>query len=385
MNHNEREQFWQTLCSLPGNDIVAEREQLLKSIKYPKLLFRYRPVSTKSLEALRTNRLYFSSANYYDDPFDTFLHIDIERIRKVCLSAFQTPESIEAAVAGVRPLLVGILSEEQAARITGKNVTAALSQGIVESFLNEVLSIRDEIKKDTWSVCFSENGFNEALWLKYADQHRGFVQVYDLENNDNFLCGKQEKCSNCGIRNYGTPLYPIYYSDTPYDATKFAKFVMLRKIAETTETQIPQELYEGRKVLSSELDDFIPKASEVNLKVPQLPAVKAKCPIKTLLQLSQVQHQSNGFSLKNLLLGAAGFFVGGIPGIALSAYDIYSSYKDAKAEANAMSPYIKAAINQIGKNLNNSIVQDVRNSHLKAKKSLISNQEHFKKSIYDNF
>lgn len=65
MDHNDREQFWKTLCSLPGNDIVAEREQLFKSIKYPKLLFRYRPVSTKSLEALRTNRLYFSSANYY--------------------------------------------------------------------------------------------------------------------------------------------------------------------------------------------------------------------------------------------------------------------------------------------------------------------------------
>ena len=53
MDHNDREQFWKTLCSLPGNDIVAEREQLFKSIKYPKLLFRYRPVSTKSLEALR--------------------------------------------------------------------------------------------------------------------------------------------------------------------------------------------------------------------------------------------------------------------------------------------------------------------------------------------
>ena len=34
MNHSEREQFWQTLCSLPGNDIVTEREQLFKSIKY---------------------------------------------------------------------------------------------------------------------------------------------------------------------------------------------------------------------------------------------------------------------------------------------------------------------------------------------------------------
>lgn len=181
----------------------------------------------------------------YDDPFDTFLHIDIEAIRKEYLSAFQTPESTEAVVDGVKSLLGNILSEEQAAQFTVENVTNALSHGLTESFLNAALSLRDEVKKDTWSVCFSENGFNEVLWLKYADQHRGFVQIYDLENNDNFLCGKQEKCANCGIKNYGTPLYPIYYSDTPYDATKFAKFVMLRKIAETTATQIPPELYAG--------------------------------------------------------------------------------------------------------------------------------------------
>ena len=245
MNHNDREHFWQTLCSLPGNDIVTEREQLFKAIKYPKLLFRYRPVSTRSLDALRTNKLYFSSANYYDDPFDTFLHIDIEAIRKEYLSAFQTPESTEVVVQGVKSLLGGVLSEEQVAQLTVENITNALSQGLTESFLNTALSLRDEVKKDTWSVCFSENGFNETLWLKYADQHRGFVQIYDLENGDNFLCGKQEKCANCGIKNYGTPLYPIYYSDTPYDATKFAKFVMLRKIAETAKTQIPQEIYAG--------------------------------------------------------------------------------------------------------------------------------------------
>lgn len=243
MNSHEREVFWKTLCSLPGTDIAAEREQLFKTIKYPKLLFRYRPVSIKSLEALRTNKLYFSSANYYDDPFDTFLHIDIEAIRKECLSAFQTPESTAAVVDGIKSLLGGILTEEQATQLTAENVTNALSHGLTESFLSAALSLRDEVKKDTWSVCFSENGFNEALWLKYADQHRGFVQIYDLEIDDNYLCGKQEKCANCGIRNYGTPLYPIYYSDTPYDATNFAKFVMLRKIAETTKAQIPPELY----------------------------------------------------------------------------------------------------------------------------------------------
>lgn len=98
MNSQEREVFWKTLCSLSGNDAKQDAEKLTQAIRLPKYLFRYRPVSINSLEALRTNKLYFSSANYYDDPFDTFLHIDIETIKKEYLSAFQTPESIETIV-----------------------------------------------------------------------------------------------------------------------------------------------------------------------------------------------------------------------------------------------------------------------------------------------
>lgn len=243
MNSQEREVFWQTLCSLTGNS-EEDVKKLRQTIKVPRFLFRYRPVSTNTLEAPRTNRLYFSSANYYDDPFDTFLHIDIERIKNEYLSAFQTPESTAAVIEQVIPLVSHILPKEQLAQITVENVTNALPQGLVEQFLNSALALRDEVKKDTWSVCFSENGFNEVLWLKYADQHKGFVQIYDLDNRDNFLCGKQEKCANCGIKNFGTPLYPIYYSDQPYDATNFVKFVILHKLEELTGKPMPQSLYE---------------------------------------------------------------------------------------------------------------------------------------------
>ena len=118
-----------------------------------------------------------------------------------------------------------------------------LSNGKLENFLISTLDLRDEIKKDTWSICFSENGFNEVLWLKYANQHKGFVQIYDLENNENYLCGKQEKCKNCGITQFGTSLYPIYYSNDPYDATGFAKIVMLNKISNQPGVHIPQFLY----------------------------------------------------------------------------------------------------------------------------------------------
>lgn len=98
MKDNEREEFWRTLCSLPGTDPQAESEKLGQTIKYPRFLYRYRSVSPKSLEALRTNKLYFSTANYYDDPFDTFLHIDIDEIRSAFSNVFQTPERMTAVV-----------------------------------------------------------------------------------------------------------------------------------------------------------------------------------------------------------------------------------------------------------------------------------------------
>lgn len=245
MNSQERELFWQTLVSLPGEDMQVEIQQLCNTIKLPKFLYRYRPVNMKSLEALRTNRLYFSSANYYDDPFDTFLHINIEAIKSEYLIAFQTRDSTEQVVEGMKSFFAKICTDDQLKQLTVENILNALENGLVESFLNSALAMRDEIKKDAWSVCFSENAFNESLWLKYADQHRGFALIYDLEKNENFLCGKQEKCESCGIKKYGTPLYPMYYSDTPYDATNFAKLVMLRKIGEITGVEIPPELYQG--------------------------------------------------------------------------------------------------------------------------------------------
>ena len=262
MNSQERETFWQTLCSLKGTG-EEDIQKLMKTIKYPKYLCRYRSVSINSLEALRSNRLYFSSANYYDDPFDTFLHIDIERLKEEFLSAFQTPESTEAVVEGVIQIVGNLLSKEQIEKITVENITEGLSHGLVENFLDSMLNLRDEVKKDIWSVCFSENGLNETLWLKYADQYKGFVQIYDVEDGNNFLCGKQEKCVNCARKNYRTPIYPIYYSDNPYDATDFAKLIMLNKLEEAVGSPIPQYLYE-------ELDEFFWEREKITL-------IKKKC------------------------------------------------------------------------------------------------------------
>lgn len=80
MNVKERKAFWDTLCSLPGEDIDQEAALLRQTVIYPKQLCRYRSVNKHSLESLRMNRIYLSTADRYDDPFDTFLNIDIKAI-----------------------------------------------------------------------------------------------------------------------------------------------------------------------------------------------------------------------------------------------------------------------------------------------------------------
>lgn len=231
MNIAERNAFWEKLCSFDGNNPKKEADILKATIKYPKYLYRYRTVNTNNLEALRTNDLYFSSANYYDDPFDTYLHIDIDRVEREILTVFSDPDTLERIATRSRAFASkykGFFQDDFVRMFSDpQEIQKAFFSGLGENFLDYLLTLRNKVREDTWAVCFSENGINETLWLKYADQHKGFLLIYDMENDENLLCGKQQKCINCCFGNSLPALYPMQYSDTPYDATDFAKTVLL--------------------------------------------------------------------------------------------------------------------------------------------------------------
>ena len=234
MNNEERKIFWETLGSLQGIDGKKEMEVLKETIKYPKYIYRFRAVEEKTLDALRKNRLFFSTSNYYDDPFDTFIHVDIRGFKDLLSKApqvLQNSEQIGSMFKYISEqwLKVQVNDEQKNAFIEYlKNMV--LNQSVQMMMTEYIRNIRNEIKKDTWSVCFSEDGLNENLWLKYANQHKGFVVAYDLEKDVNLRCGKEAKCNTCGINEFGTPLYPMYYSDEKYNATKFAQFLMTCKM-----------------------------------------------------------------------------------------------------------------------------------------------------------
>ena len=102
MSHDEMQDYWKTLCSFTGEDIPNEVNQLMAKIRYPRFLYKYRAVNNNNLDALRSNKLFFSKASSYDDPFDTFLHIDVEKIRQEFDSNYSSPEALAALANGMK-------------------------------------------------------------------------------------------------------------------------------------------------------------------------------------------------------------------------------------------------------------------------------------------
>ena len=220
MDKNERKLFWDTLCSLDGKDLVADRTKLLATIKYPPLLYRYRPINQKSIDALQNNKLFFSSANHYDDPFDTYLRIDWNKVKGAIASIdLKSP----GAFTQFKTLCESLnISTDLVESLREKFENLTMDE-LLESFIQMIEKhIRPKIRQNSFSICFSENPCNENLWLKYADNHAGFCLIYNPYDNDAWLCGKQEKCKSCVVANASKSLYPVYYSKEKYDGTQYA-------------------------------------------------------------------------------------------------------------------------------------------------------------------
>lgn len=244
---------------IKGTDAPSRAKRAVKKgdILFSTVRPKYRAVNNNNLDALRSNKLFFSKASSYDDPFDTFLHIDVDKIRQEFNRNYSSPEALAALANGMKETFQnqpGIPQEfiQQVTNVEG--LKQLFANGITKQFLSYVLTLRSKIQDEILSICFSENGFNETLWLKYADMHKGFCLMYDLSDADSSHCGKLDKCVNCGVYKYGTRIYPVYYSNTPHDATNFAKFVMGLDMIQQLHVPLPDFMQEELKPLPWEIE-----------------------------------------------------------------------------------------------------------------------------------
>ena len=239
MDNNERKNFWDVLKNLHNND-EASMSMLTEVSKRPETLCRFRPVNEHSLQQLQENKLFFSSANHYDDPFDTYFYIDVdqmvpvyEEMRKDLLEGnteFTDKLHQIAKHTDQEPeIFVNMLSNE------------ALDFAQLKG---QLTMVRNSIQRRLFSICFCEDPYNETLWLKYANNYSGFVQIYDFTCPETFMCGTETACLNCISAKERPYTYPVYYSDMRYDATKYALGIWLMEKIEKQNNMALAPLHE---------------------------------------------------------------------------------------------------------------------------------------------
>lgn len=186
-------------------------------------LCRFQPVSEPSLQQMQENKLFFSSADRYDDPFDTYFYINVdemipayEAIRKdICSRNAELMDKSRQIAA-----FMGIDSDVFLRTLSNTSLD-------FEKLKEQLAMVRNSIQRRLFSICFCEDPYNETLWLKYAGNYSGFVLIYDLESPDTFMCGKEEACQNCKSAWERPYIYPVCYSNMRYNATKYAMGVWL--------------------------------------------------------------------------------------------------------------------------------------------------------------
>lgn len=178
---------------------------------------------------MRENRLFFSSAEYYDDPFDTFVHVDITRVRALRDYLLMLVNSDAQGLLDFLKVLESFtgISAEQFLKILKENPLD------LSRFPDQIQQVRLLIQKNLFSICFCENAFNETLWIKYADNYKGYALVYNMRGEVRFSKG-EEVFNNCHSIIEKTFIYPVYYTEEAYDATRFALFWLLQRC------QVPQ-------------------------------------------------------------------------------------------------------------------------------------------------
>lgn len=194
----------------------------------PERLYKYRSCCDNHISAFENDELWMSTSDLFNDPFDTLIQYDEEKIRSAFDAVLQPgiAEAMMRYMADGRKIVDPVDHLMNSTDIEDMRVKAAeiLSQGKVfapteeqmvslliqrEAYLNLLPKIAQRFSS---VVCLSEKIDSILMWSHYSYNHTGFALGYDLRP----LLLPNDK--NLG-------LYPVIYSDKRYNAEEYLLYL----------------------------------------------------------------------------------------------------------------------------------------------------------------
>lgn len=235
-SHMDRVKYQEILESIKVPEGISQEEMvaMLRPLNIallqliPERMFKYRICSDNHISAFENDELWMSTSDLFNDPFDTLIQYDEQKIRSAFDAVMQpgTPEAMMRYIADggeiadpVNHLVKSTDIEEmriKAAEILSDGKVFAPTEAQMISMLiyrEAILSILPQIaQRFSSALCFSENIDSILMWSHYSNNHTGFALGYDLRS----LLLPNDK--NLG-------LYPVIYSEKRYNAEEFLLYL----------------------------------------------------------------------------------------------------------------------------------------------------------------
>lgn len=163
----------------------------LKTQYIPESVYKYRAVSEYSLQNLRDSTLFLSTANAFNDPYDSAVIYDplfgvshaealLDEIK------FLEPErqSILSAEDPIIALVEAVVANAEGFPVADAYAMAQVIKDGHEKFKAEQIVAMNSLIQSMYKICsLSERIDSLPLWAHYAKDHTGFAMEYDFKSN----------------------------------------------------------------------------------------------------------------------------------------------------------------------------------------------------------
>lgn len=185
-------------------------------------IYRYRKINENNLKAFVDDKLYFSKASYYSDCFDSMIRVDLNKFINELISGLNYANNIRLMddkkcvndfinflfnnCKNKIPNFASYENNRNNIFVLSKELIGTRANIFINELKNDLFNQIADVKSKISSICFTEKFDDIKIWDAYADGHKGFCLEYNIGNfsyfdNDNMVA----------------TLFPIAYSDEPYD------------------------------------------------------------------------------------------------------------------------------------------------------------------------
>jgi len=133
----------------------------------PNILYKYRPVTGRSLDMLANNQVYFAHPNDFNDPFDCSAQENMHDI-------FRHDMAIALASIELR-IQPAALTMEQIQQYRQR-----INQQLQSN--TDTQALLDELRESLGILSLSARSDSIVMWSHYADTHRGFCLGFSIKN-----------------------------------------------------------------------------------------------------------------------------------------------------------------------------------------------------------